>query len=337
VDHFGIDLHQKHSEICGLDGEGRVNYQKRVTTSEASFRRVFGKRLASRVVIESGCQTAWAARLLQEMGHEVVVVNPRRVRLIAESTRKSDRADAEVLAWLSLQDKGLVRPVYQRSEAAMELRTRLRVRTSLVRARTALINSVRGTLRSQGYRMSSCVAARFVERFHEQKLAPELRQMLNPLVEMIGQLSEQIERLEKDLGEESRADELLHRLQEVPGVGPLVCLSFIGWVDRPERFERSRDVGACLGLRPMMRDSGEKQWRGSITREGDSEMRRLLVQAAHAALNCHRDSTLKRWAHQVAERAGKRKAVVALARKLAVLLHRLWVTGTSYQAFPKAT
>jgi transposase len=337
VDHFGIDLHQKHSEICGLDGEGGVKYQKRVTTSEASFRRVFGKRKASRVVIESGCQTAWAARLLQEMGHEVVVVNPRRVRLIAESTRKSDRADAEVLAWLSLQDEGLVRPVYQRSEAAMELRTRLRVRTSLVRARTALINSVRGTLRSQGYRMSSCVAARFVARFYEQKLAPELRQVLDPLVEMIAQLSEQIERLEKDLVEESHADELLHRLQEVPGVGPLVCLSFIGWVDRPERFERSRDVGACLGLRPMMRDSGEKQWRGSITREGDSEMRRLLVQAAHAALNCHRDSTLKRWAHQVAERAGKRKAVVALARKLAVLLHRLWVTGASYQAFPKAT
>jgi transposase len=112
------------------------------------------------VVIESGCQTAWAARLLQEMGHEVVVVNPRRVRLIAESTLKNDRADAEILAWLGRQEEAMVRPVYQRSEAAMELPTRLRVRTSLVRARTALINSVRGTLRSQGYRMRSCVAAR---------------------------------------------------------------------------------------------------------------------------------------------------------------------------------
>lgn len=335
MDHFGIDLHQKHSEICGLDGEGRVRYQKRVATSEASLRRIFGPRKPSRVVIESGCQTAWAARLLGQMGHQVVVVNPRRVRLIAESTRKSDRVDAEILAWLGLQDEGLVRPVYQRSEAAMELRTRLRVRTSQVRARTSLINSVRGTLRSQGYRMSSCVAARFADRFGEQKLALDLRQVLDPLVEMIAELTEQIERLEKDLVEESQADELLHRLQEVPGVGPLVCLSFVGWVDRPERFERSRDVGACLGLRPMMRDSGERQWRGSITREGDSEMRRLLVQAAHAALNCRRDSTLKRWASQVAERAGKRKALAALARKLAVLLHRLWVTGTSYQAFPK--
>jgi transposase len=335
VEHFGIDLHQKHSEICGLDAEGRVKYQHRIATTEAGLRRVFGRRKPCRVVIESGCQTAWAARLLEEMGHQVVVVNPRRVRLIAESTLKSDRIDAEVLAWLSRQEEGMVRPVYQRSEAAMELRTRLRVRTSLVRARTALINSVRGTLRSQGYRMSSCLAARFAERFHGQTLAAELRQVLDPLVEMIARLSEQIERLEKDLVEESCADELLLRLQEVPGVGPLVCLSFIGWVDRPERFERSRDVGACLGLRPKVRESGDRQWRGAITREGDSEMRRLLVQAAHAALHCRRESALKRWALQLAERVGKRKAVVALARKLAVLLHRLWVTGQSYHPLPQ--
>jgi transposase len=336
VEHFGIDLHQKHSEICGMDAAGQVKYQQRIATSAAGFRRVFGRRKPCRVVMESGCQTAWAARLLEEMGHEVVVVNPRRVRLIAESTLKSDRIDAQVLAWLSRQDDGLVRPVYQRSEAARELRTRLRVRTSLVRARTALINSVRGTLRSQGYRMSSCLAGRFPQRFGEQKIAAELREVLDPLVEMIARLCEQIERTEKDLVEESRADELLLRLQEVPGVGPLVCLSFIGWVDRPERFARSRDVGACLGLRPKVRESGERQWRGEITREGDSEMRRLLVQAAHAALHSHRDSALKRWADQLSERIGKRKAVVALARKLAVLLHRLWVTGQTYHPLPKA-
>lgn len=154
---------------------------------------------------------------------------------------------------------------------------------------------------------------------------------------MISELSLRIERLEADLVEESGADELLLRLQEVPGVGPLICLAFIGWVvDRPERFSRSRDVGACLGLRPRVRDSGERQWPGAITREGDAEMRRLLVQAAHAALHCRRESALKRWAEQLAERIGKRKAVVALARKLAVLLHRLWVTGRSYQPLPKA-
>src|ERR1043165_1752999 len=236
MDYFGIDLHQKQSEICGTDAAGRVKCQQRIGTTEAGFRRVFGRKQRSRIVIESGCQTAWAARLLAEMGHEVVVVNPRRVRLIAESTLKCDRIDAEILAWLGREDEKLVRPVYQRSEAAQDLRTRLRVRTSLGRARTALINSVRGTLRSQGYRVSSCLAARFAQRFSEQQVGQELRQVLDPLVEMIGELSVRIERMEKDLIAESGADELLLRLQEVPGVGPLVCLAFVGWVDRPEGF-----------------------------------------------------------------------------------------------------
>jgi transposase len=185
VEYFGIDLHQKHSEICGMDSEGRVKCQERVPTSAAGLRRVFGRRKGCRVVIESGCQTMWAARLLQSMGHEVVIVNPRRVRLIAESTLKSDRIDAEILAWLGRQEETLIRPVYQRSQGALDLRTRLRVRTSLVRARTALINSVRGTLRSRGYRMSSCLASRFAARFGEVKLETSLRQMLDPLVETI--------------------------------------------------------------------------------------------------------------------------------------------------------
>lgn len=336
MEHFGIDLHQSQSEVCGLSRQGEVKYQRRVPTTDASFRRVFGKRKRCRVVLESGCQTAWAARQLEAMGHEVVVVNPRRVRLIAESTLKNDRVDAELLARLSRLEQALLRPVYQKSEGALELRSRLRVRTSLVRARTALINSVRGTLRSQGYRMSSCVAAKFAARFAALELKAQTRQVLEPLVETIAELCARIERLERDLVEESRSDELLVRLQEVPGVGPLVSLAYIGWMDRPERFERSRDVGACLGLRPQIRDSGERQWRGRITREGDSEMRRLLVQAAHAALHCRRDSALKRWALQLVGRVGKGKALIALARKIAVLLHRLWVSGQAYRAWPKA-
>ena len=336
MDHFGIDLHQKHSEICGMDASGKVKLQERVATSEAGLRKVFGKRKRCRVVLENGGQSSWAARLLVEMGHEVVVVNPRRIRLIAESTLKTDRIDAEILARLAREDDHHLRRVYQRSEGAQELRTRLRVRTSLVRVRTALINSVRGTLRAHGYRMSSCVSGRFAARFVELKIEAELRQVLDPLVATISEVSTRIEQLEKELVEESGSDELLIRLQEVPGVGPLVSLAFIGWMDKPERFQRSRDVGACLGLRPQVRGSGERERRGPITREGDGEMRRLLVQAAQASLHCRKDSALKRWALHLATRVGKRKAVVALARKIAVLLHRLWVTGRSYQALPKA-
>jgi transposase len=336
MEHVGIDVHQKYSEICWLSEAGEVKQRRRLPTTEASLRRFFGHLEPVRVVLESSCVTPWVSRLLGEMGHEVVVLNPRRVRLIAESTLKSDTVDAEILARLSRFDLTLLRPVYQRSEAAQELRTRLRVRMSLVKARTALINSVRGSLRSQGYRMGSCPTRSFVARWFELQLAAAVREVLEPLVETIAELTDRIELLERELKTTSRSDELMLRLQDVPGVGPLVSLAYVGWMDRAERFERSRDVGACLGLRPRVRDSGGKLRRGAITREGDCEMRRLLVQAAHAALNSKKDFQLRRWAEAVAERVGKSKAVVALARKIAVLLHRLWVTGDCYRAFPHA-
>ena len=149
MEHVGIDVHQKYSEICWLTEEGEVKLRRRLPTTEASLRGFFGRLSAVQVVLESSCVTPWVSRLIGEMGHEVVVLNPRRVRLIAESTLKSDTIDAEILARLSRFDLKLLRPVYQRSEAAQELRTRLRVRSCLVKARTALINAVRGSLRSQ--------------------------------------------------------------------------------------------------------------------------------------------------------------------------------------------
>ena len=151
---------------------------------------------------------------------------------------------------------------------------------------------------------------------------------------MIGRLSEQIDQLDQELRQMARSSELVQRLQTVPGVGPLVSLSYVAWMDQPDRFNDSRLVGACLGLRPRVRDSGNRQCRGRITREGDAEMRRLLVQAAHAAMHCQKDSKLKRWTEALAQRVGKKKAIVALARKIAVLLHRLWITGERFQPFP---
>ncbi len=335
MEHLGIDVHQKYSEICGVSEAGEVTVRRRIPTTEASLRRTLGQRGPSRVILESGPVTPWVYRLIRELGHEVVVVNPRRVRLIAESTLKTDEMDAEVLARVGRLDLGLLRPVYQRSPEAQELRTRLRVRSSLVKARTALINTVRGTLRAQGYRMRSCPARSFVGHYFALELVASLAEALDPLVETLFELTTRIDELERQLVKESRSDELLTRLQTVPGVGPLVSLAFVGWVDRPERFRKSRDVGPCLGLRPSLRSSGGQEYRGRITREGDSEMRRLLVQAAHAALHCRKDFALKRWTETLAARMGKSKAVVALARKIAVLLHRLWTTGEVFQAFPR--
>ncbi len=313
-----------------------MTLRRRIPTTETALRRFFGCREQSQVTLESGPVTPWVYRLLCELGHEVTVVNPRRVRLIAESTLKTDGIDAEVLARLSRLDLDLLRPVYQRTREAQELRARLRVRTSLVKARTSLINAVRGTLRAQGYRVPSCPAKSFVVRYASMGLDSSLAETIDPLVTTIGELTDRINRLEKELVAESSSNELLVRLQTVPGVGPLVSLAFLGWMDRPDRFRKSRDVGACLGLRPSLRSSGGHEIRGRITREGDAEMRRLLVQAAHAALNCRKESSLKNWAESLVERLGKGKAVVALARKIAVLLHRLWVTGDTFRAFPQA-
>ncbi len=336
MEYVGIDVHSKYSEVCGISEEGEVTLRRRIPTTETALRRFFGCREQSQVTLESGPVTPWVYRLLCELGHEVTVVNPRRVRLIAESTLKTDGIDAEVLARLSRLDLDLLRPVYQRTREAQELRARLRVRTSLVKARTSLINAVRGTLRAQGYRVPSCPAKSFVVRYASMGLDSSLAETIDPLVTTIGELTDRINRLEKELVAESSSNELLVRLQTVPGVGPLVSLAFLGWMDRPDRFRKSRDVGACLGLRPSLRSSGGHEIRGRITREGDAEMRRLLVQAAHAALNCRKESSLKNWAESLVERLGKGKAVVALARKIAVLLHRLWVTGDTFRAFPQA-
>lgn len=335
--HCGIDVHARTSELCEVSGSGKVVRREGMATTAAAFRRRFEGAPRARVLLECGGSTPWIVRLLEELGHEVVVVNPRRVRLIAESTLKCDRIDAEILARLSRLEPELLRPVYQRSYEGQLLRTRLRLRSSLVQARVALINQVRGTLRAHGTPMSSCTAKGFVEKFSAHRLEDSLREALEPIVDTIGEITERIVKLERRLEEDTRSDELVQRLQEVPGVGPIVSIAFVAWIDRAERFAKSRDVGACLGLRPSVRTSGSTVRHGRITREGDTEMRRLLVQAAHAALAVRRDSALKRWAEGLATRVGKKKALVALARKLGVLMHLLWLRGDSYHPFPAAS
>ncbi len=332
--HCGIDVHLKTSDLCVLSSAGKVLGRERFASTQAGFRKQFEGVARMRVVMESGGSTPWIYRLLCELGHEVVVVNPRRLRLIAESTLKSDRIDAEILARLSRFDLELLRPVYQRRPAGQALRTKIRVRSTLVRTRVALINQIKGTLRSQGVRFSSTTASSFVAKWGQAKIPRAMRTLLEPLVGAIGELTDRIEAVQSELVALSHSDELLERLQEVPGVGPLVSVSFLAWVDRVDRFKNSRDVGACLGLRPAVRGSGGSIHSGHISREGDKEMRWLLVQAAHAALAVHRDSALKRWGERLANQAGKKKAIVAMARKLAVLLHRMWVTGESYKPFP---
>jgi transposase len=304
-----------------------------VRTSQKALEKFFSRdRL--RVAMEAGGTSPWVSRLLGSLGHEVVVCSPRRVRLIAESKLKNDRVDAEVLARLVRLDPEFLKPIRHRSEEAQLLRGNLKVRSAMVEARTKWINTIRGLLRSFGYKVSGKAAHTFVERVDRMELPDDLRAVIGPLLEQLDLLTGEIERRNEHLEEMVKDLPEVEHLREIPGVGPVVATYFVLTIDDPGRFRDSRDVASFFGLRPSMRESASVTHFGRITREGDPEMRRLLVQAAHACLLTKADSELKRWALALAERRGKGKAVVALARKLAVLMHRLWVTGEVYQAFP---
>jgi len=331
VDNCGIDLHLKSSEVCVVDEAGETSERATIPTTEKALVRWFGSREPMRICIEASGLSPWVARVLAGLGHEVIVANAQRVRLIAESTLKNDRVDAETLARLVRMDRGLLRPILHRNEQTQRLRGMLRVRRILVNDRTACVNTARGLLRSFGYRVAGGKTERVARALIAGKVPEELCALVAPLIATALELDEKIKALDQEVVEAGHGFPEVERLQQVPGIGPLVALAYVLCIEDPTRFRTSRDVASFLGLRPKMRESAERSRFGSITRAGDAEMRRLLVQAAHGCLRSRQESDLKRWAEQLAGRVGKKKAVVALARKLAVLLHRLWVSEQAYQ------
>lgn len=335
MEYCGIDLHVSYSQICILDEEGEVMETSRVRTSRPALTKFFACRDQMRIVVEAGGSSPWVSRLLERLGHEVIVCSPRRVRLIAESTLKNDKVDAEVLARLLRIDPVFLTPVRHRSEKAQLMRSKLLVRRSLVEARSKWINTVRGLLRAFGYRVSGNASHTFTGRVDRMNLPDELLEVIEPLLEQLDLVSGEIARRDEELAGMAREIPVVDRLQQIPGVGPITSLYFVLSIDDPHRFRRSRDVAAFFGLRPVMRETGDTSHYGRITKEGDSEMRRLLVQAAHAMMITRADCALKQWAKEIEGRRGKGKKSVALARKLAVLMHHLWVTGEDFEAFPK--
>ena len=332
MDNCGIDLHLKSSEVCVVDEVGEIAERAQIPTTEKSFVRWFGNRPAMRICIEASGLSPWVARVLRGLGHEVIVANAQRVRLIAESTLKNDRVDAETLARLVRMDPALLCPIRHRGEATQRLRGMLRVRRSLVNSRTACLNTARGLLRSFGHRVPGQRPERLARALTTGKIPEELCRLVAPLVATALELDEKVQALDREVVDVGRGFPEVERFQQVPGIGPLVALSYVLCLEDPRRFGSSRDIASFLGLRPRMRESAERSHFGSITRQGDAEMRRLLIQAAHGCLRSRQDSDLRRWAEHLAGRIGKKKAVVALARKLAVVLHHLWVSGEDYHA-----
>jgi transposase len=332
---IGLDLGDRSSQYCELDGDGKVCQRGSVATTRKAIRQQFGSVARSRVALEVGTHSRWVSQVLEECGHEVIVANPRQVGLISGSSRKNDRVDAETLARLGRVDPQLLRPVRHRSERAQEHLRVIRVRAELVEVRTALVNAVRGLAKSAGERVAKCDADQLGGK--QLHLPETLGNTLRPLVEEVESLTEKIHSLDKQIEQIAR-DEYpeTELLRQVHGVGSLIALAFVLTIDDKQRFTKSRDVGCYLGLRPRQSASGDRDPQLRISKEGDIYLRRLLVQGAHCVLMRRApDTNLKRWGLRLCERGGKnakKRAVVAVARKLAILLHRLWTTGEVYEA-----
>ncbi len=331
----GLDLGDRWTVGFVIDEAGEAVERFRIRTTPEALAERFSTGERCRVILEVGTHSPWVSRLVEAAGHETIVANPRRVRLITQNDRKNDEVDAELLARIGRLDPSLLCPIHHRGETAQQDLIRLRARSGLVRARTQLINQVRGFAKSLGRRLPSCSSDAFARRI--RSLGPEqpfagcepLLRMIEALSQEIRSSDRELERLSEERYPETRA------LRQIAGVGTLTALGFVLTLEDPDRFPNSRSVGAYLGLCPRQRDSGDRRPQLRITKAGDVLLRMFLVQAAHYILGPFGpDTDLRRFGLALAERGGKaakKRAAVAVARRLAALLHRLWITQEDYE------
>lgn len=332
----GLDLGDKESYLCICTVEGEVVERAKVRTTTPALARRFEGCASMRIALETGTHSPWVSRLLTQWGHEVWVANPRKVRLIGNSRRKNDRLDAQSLTDLLSVRARLLFPIQHISAQAQTDRAMLQARDALVRARTSLISHARGLVKSSGSRLPSCSAESFATKA-KPAVPDSLAPALLPMLEQIAGMSRLIRAYDKQVLELLRtgypqAEQL--RCQ-IPGVGPITVLAYVLSLGDPHRFAKSRQVGAYFGLVPAQRDSGQCKPQLGISKEGNPYVRRLLVQCAQYILGPFgQDSDLRRFGQRIAASAGKgskKRAIIAVARKLSVVMHRLLVTKQTYQ------
>lgn len=332
---IGIDQGDVWSHLCVLDNRAAVVERTRIRTTPESYRQRFGGLARQRIIIEVGAHSPWSSRLLAALGHDVIVANPRRVKLISSVERKTDRVDAETLARLGRIDPALLAPIEHGGESFQRDRALLTTREGLVRSRARLIQQARGMAKALGQRLPSSSTPAFVTRVREaglDDLWPGMAIALDTieaLTQSIRELDREVERACRERHPETE------RLRQVPGVGPITALAYVLKVEDPERFTKSREAGPFFSLVPREHGSGSLRPQLGIPRRGDLMVRRCLIQAAHYILGPFApDSDLRRFGLARTQEGGKRakkRATVAVARKLAVLLHRLWVSGEPYE------
>ena len=332
----GLDLGDKYTYLCLIDQEsGEVVEEGRLRTTPEALKRRFCSEQPLRIAIEAGTHSPWTSRVLEECGHEVLVANPRKIRLIYASKRKTDEIDAENLARLARLDPKLLYPLKHRGEDSQAHLAIIRSREALVNVRTQLVNHVRGAVKSFGARLPKCPASSFHNKAPEH-IPEALWPALGPILKTIGSLTERIRNYDRQLERISREHyPETELLRQVEGVGVLTALTFVLTLEDPHRFAKSRVVGAYLGLVPASDQSGDRDPQRRISKEGDEMMRKLLVGSAHYILGPFgSDSDLRRHGEKIASRGGKnakKRAAVAVARKLSVLLHSLWLSAEVYE------
>jgi len=336
---IGLDLSDRSFQFCELNAAGEIVDEGRLKLDRATLRKYLAAQPQARVALETGGQSAWVKQAIEELGHEAVVANARELQAVTGRSHRTDHHDARQLARLARVDRELLNPVQLRDARPQADLFVIRARALLVEVRTMLINFARGITKTTGQRLPSSVSHRFAERVREA--VPEaLRPALLPLLKVLEQVGEELDGYDENL--EALASERYPEtrwLRQAPGVGTLTALTFVLTVNDARRFAHSREVGPYLGLVPRRRQSGEQDPQMRISKCGDGYLRKLLVQCAHVVMGRFGpDCALRRWAleHARGGRTAKKRTVVAVARKLAVLLHRLWSREEVFEPFPAA-
>jgi len=330
---IGMDLGDKKHQVCILDKTGKIIAEEEVAGNRKAMESFFKQYRGAVVAMEMGAHSRWVSQIAAAAGLEVLVGNARKLRMIWQSRNKSDAHDAVMLARVARFDPALLCPIHHRGEQVQMDLEIIRARDLLVRERTRMVNHVRGVVKSTGERL----AASSAESFGRKAKIPEaLNEAMKPMLEMIRELTDKIRGYDlmiKDAATKKYPE--TEQLRQVGGVGPVTALAYVLTLEEPERFAKSRMVGSYLGLVPRLDQSGQIDKQLRITKHGDGYLRRLLVGSAHYILGPFGpDCDLRTFGLKLMQRGGKnakKRAVVAVARKLAVLLHALWRSGAIYE------
>jgi transposase len=330
----GLDIGKRKAQVCVTREDGTIIEERSIVQRPEELSAFFAKYPGSRILLEASTSAEWVARHLESLGHDVIIADPRFRLMYAAGDKKikTDRRDARALA-VALRVNAF-RPAHRKSDEARALSLKVKLRAGLVRARTRLIQQVRAACEYEGVIIPQCNTRYFVDTARETRMPDDLTSVLEPTMLQIASVQEAVEVIDAEIEALGENDATVARLKSVRGIGALTATMFRATLDDVERFESAKEMTSYLGLVPSQNSSGDAKNRlGRITKTGDGLLRSYLVEAAHLIMSKRTaDSPLKRWALQVAARRGKKKAVVALARKLARILFAMWRDGSDFDA-----